>query len=203
MAEPSTVAPDPCAVADVHRVTVEMAGHNVMVRSMAAIDLTYTAALVDVVNAAAETGAVVVIDPEQIPCDAALAASRQWASNAPCRDHGSCRPTDVEIVASGVIRVAGRTSWWTIDVATGRFCQSNDPIDCRFVGSTAWTPLIAIWITPKQLSALTTTGSVITSTRAHRANSDRACHQNNVATRHVEPTRRIPNRSDRPHRVSF
>lgn len=201
--EPSTVTPDSYAEADDHRVTVEMAGHNVMVRSMATIDLTYTADLVDVVNAAAQTGAVVVIDPEQIPCDAALAASRQWDSNTPCLDDDSCRPTDVEIVASGVIRVAGRTCWWTIDVASGRFCRSNDPIDCRFVSSTAWTPLIAIWITPKRLSALTTTGSVITSTRAHRANSHGACRQSNVATRHVELTRRIPTRSDQPRRVSF
>jgi hypothetical protein len=201
VAERSTLAPDSCANEDIHRVTVEMAGHNVMVRSMAAIDLTYTADLVDVVNAAAETGAVVVIDPEQIPCDADLAASTQWGSNAHCLDHERCRPTDVEIVASGVIRVAGCTSWWTIDVASGRFCQSNDPIDCRFVGSTAWTPLIAIWITPTQLSALTTTGSVITSTRAHRANSDRAGHEIDVATRHSETPRRLPSRSDRPHRV--
>lgn len=203
MAEPSTVAPDSCAVADVHRVTVEMAGHNVLVKSMAAIDLAYTAALVDVVNAAAETGAVVVIDPEPIPCDAALAASRQWASNMPCLDHDGCRPTDVEMVASGVIRVVGRTSCWTIDVAAGRFCQSNDPIDCRLVGSAAWTPLVAIWITPRQLSALTATGSMITSTRAHRANSERAWHQNDIATCHGEPTRRIPNGSDRPHPVCF
>lgn len=168
------MVPDPRAVDDIDRVTVEMAGHNVVVRSVAAINLTYTAALVDVVNAAAETGAVVVIDPESIPCDAALAASEQWAANTQCLDQDRCRPRDVELVASGVIRVAGRTSLWTIDVATGRFCQSDDPIDCRFVDSAAWTPLIAIWITPKQLSALTATGSVITSTRAHRADSERA-----------------------------
>ena len=203
MAEPSMVAPDSCAVADGRRVTVEMAGHNVMIRSVATIDLACTAALVDVVNAAAETDAVVVIDPEPIPCDAALACSSQWASNMPCLDHDGCRPTDVEMVASGVIRVAGRTSCWTIDVAAGRFCQSNDSLDCRFVGSAAWTPLVAIWITPRQLSALTDTGSMITSTRAHRANSERAWHQDNAATRHGEPTRRIPNRSDRPHPASF
>jgi hypothetical protein len=174
VAEASTMVPDPRAIDHIDGVTVEMAGHNVMVRSVAAIDLTYTAALVDVVNAAAETGVVVVIDPESIPCDAALAASEQWAANTQCLDQDRCRPRDVELVASGVIRVAGRTSLWTIDVATGRFCQSDDPIDCRFVDSAAWTPLIAIWITPKQLSALTATGSVITSTRAHRTDSERA-----------------------------
>jgi hypothetical protein len=160
-----------------------------MIRSRAAIDLACTAALVDVVNAAAETGAVVVIDPEPIPCDAALAASTQWAANTPGSNHDHCRPSDAETVASGVIRVAGRTSLWTIDVASGRFCQSNDPIDCRFVGSAAWTPLVAIWITPEMLSALTATGSVITGTRAHRADSERACHHGNIATRHGRPVR--------------
>ena len=178
MAEPSTMAPESRAVADIHRVTVEMAGHNLMVRSVAAIDLASTATLVDLVNAAAETGVVVVIDPEQVPCDDGLASSRSWSSAVACLDHEGCRPADVELVASGVIRVAGRTSWWTIDVATGRFCQSDDPIDCRFVDSTAWTALVAVWITPTQLSALTTTGSVITSDRAHRPSPERPLRRN-------------------------
>jgi hypothetical protein len=171
------MTPHPDAETDGGQVTVEMAGHNVMIRSMAGIDLTYTADLVDVVNAAVETGAVVVIDPEQSPCDADLAASSHWASTSPCLDHDTCQPTEVEIAARGVIRVAGCTSWWTIDVATGRFCRTDDPIDCRFVGAAAWTPLIAVWITPKRLSALTTTGSVITTSRSHRADLDGARHQ--------------------------
>jgi hypothetical protein len=169
--EASTKAPDLLPVADLDRVTIEMAGDNVMVRSGATIDLPCTAALVDVVNAAARTGVVVVIDPEEIRCDAALAASGQWASGTPLPDDEAGPAADAEVVSSGVIRVAGRASWWTIDVAAGRFCRSDDPIDCRFVGSDAWTPLVAIWITPRHLSALTTTGTVVTSTRASAAAS--------------------------------
>jgi hypothetical protein len=154
--------------ADDPGVTIEMGGANIVIRSSAAIDRASTDALAHAVNSAVKTRSVVVIDPEQVPCDAAVTASAVPTSEIDCHEHEQCRPEDIEAVADGVLRIAGEQTSWTIDVGAGRFCRSDGEIDVRFIEPAAWTPMVAVWITPTKVSALTTAGSLVSGTRAHQ-----------------------------------
>lgn len=152
---------------DEPRVTIEMGGANIVIRSSPSIDREYTTALAHAVNAATETGTVVVIDPDPIRCDDAFAGEPMPPSEAGCADHAACRPSDVEVVGRGVIRIEAERTWWTIDVANGRFCRADAPIDHRFVRSVDWTPVVAVAVTPTRLRALTVDGTLVSSVRAH------------------------------------
>lgn len=157
----------PNDVVDDQRVTIEMGGPNILIRSTAAIDWACTDALAHAVNTATETDSVVVIDPEQIRCDDDLVAHALPTSETTCPDHIGCRSSGVEVVATGILRIAAETSVWAVDVRAGRFCQTDTAINVRFLQSDTWTPFVAIWITPTKLSALTTNGALITNARAH------------------------------------
>ncbi len=164
---PGRPASDERLARDEPRVTIEMGGPNVVIRSTPAIDQAYTTALAHAVDAAADAETVVVIDPEPIRCDDAFATHARLNSETKCARHNNCRPAAVEIVESGIIRIAAERTSWNIDVGTGRFCQTETALDIRFLGPEAWTSVIAICVTPTKLSALTVDGTVITSTRAH------------------------------------
>ncbi len=166
MGRPST-NPSDCPPDEEPRVTIEMGGPNVVIRSTPAIDQAYTSALAHAVDAAADTNTVVVIDPEPIRCDDSFANHALPVSETTCTQHQGCRPVAVEVVAAGVIRIAAEHTAWTIDVGTGRFCQTDRAVDIRFLSPEAWTPVIAICVTPTRLSALTLDGTLITSNRAH------------------------------------
>lgn len=147
------------------RVTIEMGGANVVIRPSSSIDRAYTDALVHAVNAAVAADTAVVIDPEPIRCDDTFAAHASHAGhNPPSTRTGHCA-LDVEVVASGMIRVAAESTKWTIDLNKGRFVRSDHAIDIRFVDPDAWTPVIAVCITPNHLCALTLDHSLITSSR--------------------------------------
>lgn len=154
------------------RVTIEMGGPNVVIRSTPAIDQAYTSALAHAVDAAADTNTVVVIDPQPIRCDDSFATHALPASETTCTQHTGCRPVAVEVVAAGVIRIAAEHTWWTIDVSAGRFCHTDAALDIRFLSPDAWTPVIAICVTPTRLRALTLDGTSITSNRAHGSRRD-------------------------------
>jgi hypothetical protein len=149
------------------RVTIEMSGSNIVIRSTAGVDKTYTSTLADAVNAAAHTDTAVVIDPEPIRCDDTFAAYRLPGPEVACSDHVPCRPLDAEVVRTGIIQIRAEQTTWTIDVSRGRFCQSEAPVDVRFLVPSAWTPIIAIGVTRTKLCALAADGTLITSTRAH------------------------------------
>lgn len=149
------------------RVTLEMGGPNVVIRSSPAIDREYTNSLAHAVNAAAMTHTVVVLDPDPIRCDDSFAGARLPASETDCSRHADCRPVDVEVVGSGLIRIAAETCWWLIDVAHGRFCRVEGRVDPRFIVAESWTRVVAICITPTRLRALTADGSLVSSARAH------------------------------------
>ena len=166
MIEPSTMPTDQLAHQQ-PRVTIEMRGSNIVIRSTAGVDRTYTSTLADVVHAAADTDTAVVIDPEPIRCDDMFAAYRLPGLEVPCSDHVPCRPLDAEVVQTGMIQIRAERTTWTIDVSRGRFCQSEAPVDVRILHPTAWTPIIAIGVTRTRLCALATDGTLITSNRAH------------------------------------
>ena len=154
-------------VADEPRVTIEMGGPNIVIRSSTAIDREYTATLAHAVNAATATHTVVVLDPDPIRCDDSFAGADLPASETACAEHAECRPSEVEVVGSGIIRIAAQSSWWLIDVAHGRFCRTDGRVDPHFIDGPSWTSVIAVCVTPSRIRALTLDGSVISCGRAH------------------------------------
>lgn len=153
--------------ADEPRVTIEMGGPNIVIRSSTAIDREYTSTLAHAVNAATATQTSVVLDPDPIRCDDSFAGAELPASETACAAHTVCRPSEVEVVGSGIIRIAAQSSWWLIDVAHGRFCRTDGRVDPRFIDGPSWTSVIAICVTPSRLRALTVDGSVVSCGRAH------------------------------------
>lgn len=152
---------------DEPRVTIEMGGPNILIRSSASIDREYTTSLAHAVNAAAATHTVVVLDPDPIRCDDSFAGASLPDRETTCSEHAECQPSEVQVVGSGVVRIAAESSWWTIDVANGRFCRTDGRIDPHFIDGPSWTPVVAVCVTPTRLRALTVDGSLVSSVRAH------------------------------------
>ena len=151
------------------QLTITMCGPNIVIRSTAAIDEGCTLALVGAVNSAAATDTVVIIDPEPFRCDNAFAGDEHATSTSACTSHGRCEPVEAEVVNSRMIRIAAELDSWTIDLKAGRFCQAAARTHHLYVSPEAWISVIAIIVTRTRLSALTTDGALITSSRAHRA----------------------------------
>ena len=160
----SDTGPDP--------VTIQMSGPNVVVRSTMRIDRAATESVVHLLNSSASSEVVVVIDPEQIRCSDAFASTPAQVTELRCCARRLCRPRDVETVGDGVVRVAGEQSWWTIDIAAGRFVRSDHPLDVRFVGDDAWVPLQGVWITAVKLTVATADGALVS---GYRARADDRC----------------------------
>lgn len=148
-------------------VAVEMRGPNVVVRSTSGIDRAGTEGLAHLINAAVATELAVVIDPEQLRCSDAVVSEPVPVTDLRCRRHHGCRPVDVEVVGHGILRVAGESQWWTIDVAGGLFCRSGRQVDVRFLGRDDWVALRGVWITPTRLTAMAADDSLVTANRAH------------------------------------
>ena len=148
---------------------ITMCGQNIVIRSNATIDESCTLALVGAVNSAATTDSVVVIDPEPVRCDDVFAGDQHATFASTCASHGRCEPVDAEVVNGSMIRIAAELDSWTIDLRAGRFCQAAPRTHHLYVSPEAWVPVVAIVVTRTRLSALTTAGGLITSSRAHRA----------------------------------
>lgn len=148
------------------RVTIEMGGANLVIRASSHFDHASTTSLVSAVNAAADADVAVVIDPPSVRCDDVF-ARYGYERIAECRDHDGCRPASVHVVGSGVIRIAAEQTVWTIDVAHGRLCRSDGPLDVMFLGPEAWTPVVAVCITPSRLVALLLDDAHVSERRAH------------------------------------
>lgn len=151
------------------QLTIAMCGQNIVIRSCAAIDEGYTAALIDAVNAAAVTDTAVVIDPAPVPCDDVFAGDKHLTPASGCTSHDKCEPVEAEVVNGRMIRIATETDSWTIDLATGRLCQASRKTHHLFLGPEAWVPVVGLMVTRTRLRALTTEGLLITRSRAHRA----------------------------------
>jgi hypothetical protein len=152
---------------DEPRVTIEMGGPNIVIRPTSTIDREYTTALAHAVNAAADTHTVVVLDPDPIRCDEAFAGAELPLGEVECSEHAQCRPVDVEVVGSGTIRIAADGGWWLVDVGRGRICRTDRRVDVHFIAADSWTAVVAVYVTPTRLRALTVDGSIVTSVRAH------------------------------------
>ena len=153
-------------------VTIQMSGPNVIVRSTMRIDRAATESVVHLLNSSATSEVVVVIDPEQIRCSDAFASTPAQDTELKCCTRNLCRPRDVATVGDGIVRVAGEQSWWTIDIAAGRFLRSDHPLDVRFVGDDAWIDMQGVWITSVKLTVATADGSLVS---GYRARADDRC----------------------------
>lgn len=147
-------------------VTIQMSGPNVVVRASRRIDRAGTDSVVHLLNSSIAAGMVVVIDPEEIRCRDEFASMPADVTEARRGRHRRCRPHDAETAADGVVRVAGRQSWWTIDIADGRFVRSDHPVDVHFIADDAWIGLQGVWISGSKLSVLTSDGATISGARA-------------------------------------
>lgn len=151
------------------RVVIEISGPNVVVRATAHIDRAYTTSLADVINAASDTHTCVVIDPEPIRCDDTFAAYQRPDKDRSCTLHDTCRPVGAEVAMAGVVRIPAQDTVWLIDVSKGRLCQVDHSVDPRFLSHDAWTPIVAVSVTPTRLTALNTNGTQSSAARAHPA----------------------------------
>jgi hypothetical protein len=151
---------------DEPQVTIEMGGANLVIRASTHFDQASTISLVGAVNAAADADVAVVIDPSTVRCDDEF-ARYGYERIADCRDHRDCRPDAVEVVGSGIIRIAAERTVWTIDVARGLLCRTDAPLDVRFLGPDAWTPVVAVCVTPSRLVALLRHDAHLSERRAH------------------------------------
>jgi hypothetical protein len=155
------------AILDEPSVLIEVSGPNVVIRATPDVDQAYTASLAEVVNAASATDTCVVIDPHPIRCDDDFATYQPPDGERSCLEHHRCRPTRAEVAAPGVVRVGAEGTVWMIDVRNGRFCQLSTDVDPRFIGESAWRPLVAICVTPTWLIALGADGDLRSARRAH------------------------------------
>jgi hypothetical protein len=160
------------------RVVIEMGGPNVVIRATSHVDRAYTASLADVLNAASSTHTCVVIDPEPIRCDDGFATYDAEGPHEPCADHRSCRPVEAEVAGTGIVRIPAERTVWLIDVRRGTFCRVDRGTNPRFIAAEAWSPVVAVCVTPRRLIALGLDGVLISAERAHRpiGDGDRPTH---------------------------
>jgi hypothetical protein len=152
------------------RVTIEMCGGNLVVRSTSSIDDRDVVAVADAVNAAGLTNTVVVIDPAPVRCDEGFAASAVSTALRQHVDTGDDAAVELAAIESGMLRIRTRHERrWIIDLRRGRFCEAAEHLDVRSLCPDAWTPVVAIMVTPRRLTALTLSGRQISSERAPRA----------------------------------
>ncbi|MFZ9016486.1 MAG: hypothetical protein ACO23O_05795 [Ilumatobacteraceae bacterium] len=167
MTESSERSPSGRRPAGGPRVVVGMGGGNLLVRTAPSIDRDDTVCLVDVINAAGETGTVVVVDPYPVPCDDLFAGEPLADDAADCPEHLECTPAAATVAGVGVVRLQAESAWWMLDVAAGRLCRTSRRVEPCFVPVDQWTEVVAVAVTPTRLRALTADGMVITRYRAH------------------------------------
>jgi hypothetical protein len=146
-------------------VVIEMGGPNLVIRATAHVDRAYTASLAEVLNAASATDTSVVIDPDPIRADDSFV---QFRADDPLttRSRADGQPVPVEAVAVGVVRIRAERSTWLVDVGHGRCCRTDVDVDVRFLGDDAWTPIVAVCVTPTSLVALGVDGCLLSADRA-------------------------------------
>lgn len=153
-------------------ITISMDHDRVVIRPDAPLDRDATVALTEALNAAVLAGSTVLVDLGERDrprrrTDVELCAGRDEVAPVTTTaggDDSRC-PVDVLVAGPGLIRIAASASWWTIDLRRRRFCQSEAPIDRRFVGEDAWTLIRSLRVSPATVSALTASGTLVTSSR--------------------------------------
>lgn len=142
---------------------VSMFDDHLVICPPAHLDLDMTELLAVAAASAVTSGATVMIDLDPDTASDELVARRPLSAVGT-----SCVTGDgglVSILAAGYVRLTTRDSFWTIDLARGRLCRSDLAVDPHFVASNDWTHVQALWVTPMEVTALTSDG-IYLSTRA-------------------------------------
>ena len=143
-------------------VMVSMHDDHLVICAPARLDLEMTEVLVIAAASALSSGSRVMIDLDPDTESPALLARRplsDLARNCVIGDGGP-----VAILGVGYVRLATRDAYWTIDLAHGRLCRSDDAIDPHFVRSADWTRVHALWFTQTSITALTSEGTYLSAT---------------------------------------
>ena len=125
--------------------------------------LEMTEVLVIAAASAVAAGLRVMIDLDPDTASDDLVTRRPpSAATATCLNgHGG----PVKVVGAGYVRLTTRDANWTIDLAQGRLCRSDDAIEPHFVTPDDWTSVQALWVTQTSVTALTDDGTYL-STRS-------------------------------------
>ena len=145
--------------------TVSMDDGIVVIRPHADVDhldLEATGAVLSGVAAAIACGETVMIELGVGAEPASPAAPSEWPhghdDDVGHVDHSVLL---ARVVAPGCIRLGAAHETWTLDIGRRRFCRSAGPVDPKFVGADAWTPIAAVWVTAGRSTLLTATGTYV------------------------------------------
>ena len=153
--DPDTAAPqttDPT-------VRVSMLDDHLVICAPADLDLEMTEVLVIAAASAVAAGSTVMIDLDPDTASDELVARRPLGAVTATCVTGDGGP--VGVIGAGYVQLATSDAHWTIDLAQGRLCRSDDAIDPLFVGPDAWIPVQALWVTPTSVTALTNDGTYL------------------------------------------
>lgn len=143
---------------------VSMFDDHLVICAPAQIDLEMTEVLVMAAASAVSSGSVVMIDLDPDTASDELIARRPLSAVTKHCIDGDGGP--VAIVGAGYVRLTTRDAYWTIDLAHGRLCRSDDVIDPHFLGPNDWTRIQALWVAPTSVTALTNDGTYLSTLAA-------------------------------------
>jgi len=153
----------PAAHATDPTVMVSMFDDHLVICAPAQLDLEMTEVLVVAAASAVASGLTVMIDLDPDTASDDLIARRPLGAATATCVNGDLGP--VAVLGAGYVRLAARDANWTIDLAQGRLCRSDDAIEPHFVRPDDWTSVQALWVTQTSVTALTDDGTYL-STRS-------------------------------------
>ncbi len=166
-------------------VIVSMLDDHLVICAPAQLDLEMTEVLVIAAASAVAAGYCVMIDLDPYTTIEAISARRPLSAVGPHCVIGDAGP--VAVLGAGYVRLATRDAHWTIDLAHGRLCRSDDAIEPHFVRPEGWTPIRALWVTQTSVTALTDDGIYLSTPAAwtigHRTKRPTPCRPTDHAAR--------------------
>lgn len=145
-------------------VRVSMFDDDLVICAPDRLDLEMTEVLVIAAASAVAAGLTVMIDLDPETASDDLIARRPLSSAS-----ATCVTSDggpVEVLGAGYVRLATRDAFWTIDLAQGRICRSDEAIELHFVGPGDWSSVQAVWVTQASVTALTDDGTYLSTSTA-------------------------------------
>lgn len=157
----------PAADATDPTVMVSMFDDHLVICAPAQLDLEMTEVLVIAAASAVGAGLTVMIDldPDTASDDLITRRPLSYATETCVTGDGG----PVEVLGAGYVRLTTRDANWTIDLAQGRLCRSENAIEPHFVGPDDWTSVQALWVTQKSVTALTNDGTYLSTSSAWTA----------------------------------
>lgn len=140
-------------------VMISMCDDQLVICPPAHLDLETTAVLVTAAASAVSCGSTVMVDLDPGTASDELTALRPLSAFAPNCVAGDGGP--VSVLGAGYVRLTTRDALWTIDLANGRLCRSDEAIEPRFIGLDDWTAIKALWVTATGVVALSSNGTYL------------------------------------------